>query len=87
MTMLVQVMDKTLSKLATFDEGSMMGSMLGFVVSSRRGTLNSQYLAWPDCGWANVFQVTLTRTLSLHSTLAHNTLLLLENKDYKTKLM
>ena len=31
--MLVQVMDKTLSKLATFDEGSMMGSMLGFVVS------------------------------------------------------
>jgi len=30
---LVQVMEKTLSKLATFDEGSMMGSMLGFVVS------------------------------------------------------
>jgi len=28
---LVQVMDKTLSKLATFDEGSMMGSVLGFV--------------------------------------------------------
>merc|ERR1719234_2585339 len=28
---LVQVMEKTLSKLATFDEGSMMGSMLGFV--------------------------------------------------------
>ena len=26
-------MEKTLSKLATFDEGSMMGSMLGFVVS------------------------------------------------------
>ena len=37
---------------------------LGFVVSSRRGTLNSKYLAWPDWGWANVFQVTLTRTLS-----------------------
>ena len=33
MTMMVQVMEKTLSKLATFDEGSMMGSMLGFVVS------------------------------------------------------
>ena len=33
MTFLVQVMEKTLSKLATFDEGSMMGSMLGFVVS------------------------------------------------------
>ena len=31
--MLAQVMDKTLSKLATFDEGSMMGSVLGFVVS------------------------------------------------------
>ena len=31
--MMVQVMEKTLSKLATFDEGSMMGSMLGFVVS------------------------------------------------------
>jgi len=29
---LVSVMEKTLSKLATFDEGSMMGSMLGFVV-------------------------------------------------------
>ena len=29
---MVQVMEKTLSKLATFDEGSMMGSMLGFVV-------------------------------------------------------
>ena len=34
MLMLVQVMEKTLSKLATFDEGSMMGSMLGFVVSN-----------------------------------------------------
>ena len=33
---LVQVMEKTLSKLATFDEGSMMGSMLGFVVSALR---------------------------------------------------
>ena len=34
MTMtMMQVMEKTLSKLATFDEGSMMGSMLGFVVS------------------------------------------------------
>ena len=33
MVMLAQVMDKTLSKLATFDEGSMMGSVLGFVVS------------------------------------------------------
>ena len=30
---MLQVMEKTLSKLATFDEGSMMGSMLGFVVS------------------------------------------------------
>ena len=33
LTMMAQVMEKTLSKLATFDEGSMMGSMLGFVVS------------------------------------------------------
>ena len=30
---LSSVMEKTLSKLATFDEGNMLGSMMGFVVS------------------------------------------------------